>query len=301
MTLRARCLCGVLPCLAVALAGCGSGGAGAVSSSSPAAGTLNVFPQNSTVVVGVNRVGIALLDARKQPILNAHASLDVVDGGRVVETRRLDFIGSVYVNKPVYIGLARFDHTGDYQWVVHATLSDGRSDSGLAHVTATNKSPELPVGHSLSEVRSDLRQQIASDPGVKLSDIDSGVPPDNYHDTTIAQGLATHKPMVLYFGEPGRCPTQTCGPTLQVLEQILPPYREKLVVEHIEIHMPASSEALNPIYLAFGLTSEPWLYFVNAGGVVADRFEGFVTPDQLRQAVDGTLAGRVPAVDLTLG
>ena len=65
--------------------------------------------------------------------------------------------------------------------------------------------------------------------------------------------------------------------------------------------MPASSEALNPIYLAFGLTSEPWLYFVNAGGVVADRFEGFVTPDQLRQAVDGTLAGRVPAVDLTLG
>ncbi len=32
---------------------------------------------------------------------------------------------------------------------------------------------------------------------------------------------------------------------------------------------------------------------------IADRFEGPVTIEQLRAAADGTLAGRVPAVDVT--
>lgn len=266
----------------------------------PTAGSVNVFPQNSTFLVGVDRLSVALLDRGKQPILDATASVDVDDNGQVVETRPLQFVGRNYGAIPVYLGLVRFAHTGDYVLVVHVTKSDGTKDSGLAHVTVTDRSPELPVGHRLTEVHSDLRQPILGDPGVTISDIDSGVPPDPFHDMTIAQALAEHRPMVLYFGEPGRCPSRTCGPTVQVLEQIWPQYRDRMVFEHIEIHRPASGDALNPIYVAFGLTSEPWIYFVNADGVVADRFEGFVTVDELRAAADGTLAGKVPAVDLSI-
>lgn len=277
--------------------GTAAGGDGGVAAT-PAVGSVNVFPQNSTFLVGVDRIGVALLDAAKQPILDATATLDVEDHDRVVETRPLRFVGRTYGTIPVYLGLARFQHPGDYVLVVHVTTSDGRRDSGLAHITVTTRSPELPVGHRLTEVRSALRQPVLGDPGVTITDIDSGVPPDPFHDTTIAQALAQHRPMVLYFGEPGRCPSRTCGPTVQVLEQIWPEFRDRMVFEHIEIHYPASSEALNPIYVAFGLTSEPWVYFVNADGVVADRFEGFVTVDELRAAAEGTLAGRVPAVDL---
>ena len=107
--------------------------------------------------------------------------------------------------------------------------------------------------------------------------------------------------MVLYIGEPGRCVSQTCGPTVQVLEQIYPQYQDRILFEHIEVHYPAQANSFNPIYAAFGLTSEPWVYFVNSQGVVSDRFEGFVTADELRTAADGTLAGRVPAVDLPVG
>jgi len=287
---------------ALALAACGESGGG--SSPSPAAppqaGSINVFPQNTALLVGVNRLSMALLDAHKQPILGAQATVDILDGSNVVETRQLAWIGDNYGPIPVYVGLARFAHTGDYRFLVHVTLSDGRQDSGLAVATVSDKAAELPVGHKVTEVKSDLRQQILGDPGVKITDIDSGVPPDSFHTETIAQGLAEHKPMVLFFGEPGRCPSQTCGPTDKVVEAIYPQYKDRMLFEHIEIHVPASGETLNPVYVAFGLTSEPWVYFVNADGVVTDRFEGGVTADELRSAADGTLAGKVPAVDLSL-
>jgi hypothetical protein len=150
-------------------------------------------------------------------------------------------------------------------------------------------------------VKANLHQPILGDPGVTIETIDSGVPADAFHDATIQQGLDQHKPMVLYLGEPGRCVSQTCGPTVQVLQQIHPKYKDSILFEHIEVHYPAQANSFNPIYAAFGLTSEPWVYFVNAQGVVSDRFEGFVTADELQTAADGTLAGRVPAVDLAIG
>jgi hypothetical protein len=284
--------------VALVLAACGSTEA---TTSGNSAGTLLVSPQNSALLIGVNRVAIALNAADKSPVTDAQVTLLIQGSAGTFETRQLEYIGHNYGNIPVYIGTANFDQTGDYRFVVQAVLKDGHHDSGAAVVTVANHAAELPVGHNVSEVqaKSNLRQRIAADPGVKLSDIDSGVPPDDFHTTTVADALARHRPMILYFGEPGRCPSATCGPTVKVLQQIWPQYKDNFTFEHIEIHDPAPSEVFNPLYIAFGLTSEPWVYFVNADGVVADRFEGFVTPDELRQAADGTLAGRVPAVSLS--
>jgi len=83
-----------------------------------------------------------------------------------------------------------------------------------------------------------------------------------------------------------------------VLESLFPQYSDRFWFEHIEVHDPASGDAYNPVYVGFGLQSEPWVYVVNSQGIVADRFEGPVTTDQLRAALDGTLAGKVPAVDV---
>jgi hypothetical protein len=49
------------------------------------------------------------------------------------------------------------------------------------------------------------------------------------------------------------------------------------------------------------LKTDPWIYFVTRSGIVSDRFEGPVTVEELRGAADGTLAGRVPAVDIPAG
>jgi len=289
-----------------ALAACGgSGSSGATPGGAQGAGALNISPQNSTLLVGVDRISVAILDADQHPVLDAAASVDIVgptdqrgNGGQRLSTRPLQFIGAAYGNIPVYLGVARFPQTGTFTMVVHATMRDGRSDRGSAIVTVTTKSAELPVGFNVSAVQS-LRQRTAADVSGDLSQIDSGVPPDSFHDATIADGLARHQAMILYFGEPGRCVSRTCGPTVQLLQQLAPQYPGRLLIEHIEVHDPAPGEAFNPVYVGFGLTSEPWVYFVNAQGVVSDRFEGPVSIEQLRDAAEGTLAGRVPAVDVS--
>ena len=71
-----------------------------------------------------------------------------------------------------------------------------------------------------------------------------------------------------------------------------------MLFEHIEPDYPAQSNILNPAFAEFGLSTEPWVYFVNSKGVVADRFEGAVVLSQLEAAAAGTLAGNVPAVTL---
>jgi hypothetical protein len=282
--------------LALLCAACGEAVGGQGGSGSGAG--LNVEPQNSTLLVGVNRVSVALLDQNKQPVNGARATLDIQSGGQTIATRPLQWIGPAYGDKPVYTGTANFPASGQYAFVVHATLTDGSARMGTATVNATIHSPELPVNFKTPA----LAQRIATDPNTTLAQIDSGVPPDDWHTTTIAQGLAQHRPMLLYFGEPGFCVSAVCGPVVKILGQLCTSYCDKLLFEHIEVRVPPGSQGpFNPAYVGFGLSSEPWIYFVNAQGVVADRFEGPVTLDDLRAAADGTLAGRVPAVDVTAG
>jgi hypothetical protein len=277
---------GPVAVLVALLAGC----SGTATSSAAA---VTVSPQNSVFLVGFDRVSIALTDGRT-PVLDAKASLEIPLKSST-ETVSLDFVGHEYAKVPVYAGVAKFDHTGDTVVTVNATYSDGSIHTGIAHITVTDKSPSLPVGYPVPAVS----QPVASTVNGDLSKIDTGVPaPDGWHTETIAQGLAQHQPMVLFFGTPGRCVSGVCGPTLKILEQLQATLGGKMLFEHIEPDYPAQSNIVSPAYQEFGLTTEPWVYFVNANGVVADRFEGSVVLSQLEQAAAGTLAGKVPAVTL---
>jgi hypothetical protein len=281
------------PALVTLLAACGGGG-GSVGSTNTAA-KLDVEPQNSTLLVGENRLGIALTQSKK-PVLNAAATVAVQSAGTTVETAKLEFAGQEYKDIPYYLGVVSFPKSGTYHLLVNATTKDGNAMSGGSDVQVTTHSPELPVGFKMPA----LTQPVAKDVGGDLNKIDSGVPPDDWHTLTVADGLAQHRPMIVYFGQPGRCLTETCGPTITVLKELCKSYCDKLLFEHIEVHYPAQADATNPAFAQLGFQSEPWVYFVNAQGVVADRYEGPVTLDQLRSSADGTLAGKVPAVDVAV-
>ena len=290
--------------VAFPLFGCGgTETCAAAGCTAPAAQPLNVQPQNSTLLVGVNRISIALLDGRATPVTAANVSVEIRGpSGASIGVRPLENIASVYGGIPVYVGIANFPSAGQYDYVVTGTSSGGSPVSGNAFVTVASTGPELAVGMRVPN----MAQKVVTDPGVTLSMVDSGVPPDTWHDVTVAQALAAHKPMVLYFGEPGYCPSKTCGPTIAILKQLCTQYCTQFSFQHIEDDIPPGPAFVqpnafpnNPAFLAFGLRSDPWVYFVNSRGVVTDRFEGPVTLDQLKGAAAGTLAGHVPAVSLS--
>jgi hypothetical protein len=261
--------------------------------------TLTVQPTVTELLTGTDRIGIALLDKTGTPVTGAQVSMEVQGIGGVDEHRPLRNIGPEYGGIPVYTGTATFPQVGVYKLLVTATLSGGRRGGGTISVRVTDKSPGLTIGAHAPAVR----QPILGDPGVTIAQIDSGNPPDAWHNATVADGLAQHRPMVLYFGEPGFCKSRTCGPTVQILQKFAQTYGDRLLIEHIEDHFPAGPDEGakdDPGFTAFGLATDPWIYFVNAQGVIADRFEGPVTVSDLASAADGTLAGRVPAVEVSL-
>ena len=280
------------------VAGCGAVACAATGSTcAPPPENLNVQPQNSTLLVGVNRISIALLDGRSNPVTAGRVSVDILDPrGQSIGVRPLQDIAAVYGNIPIYVGIAAFPSAGQYDYVVSGTSASGAAITGHAFVTVATSGPEVAVGAHVPA----LHQAVLTDPGVTLAMVDSGVPPDIWHDQTIAGALAAHRPMVLFFGQPGYCPTKTCGPTVSILHQLCAQYCSQFSFQHIETDFPASVAQTfnNQAFRAFGLQTDPWVYLVNSTGIVTDRFEGPVTLDELTSAAEGTLAGRVPAVSL---
>lgn len=277
----------------ILLAGCASAGA-----AGPAPEALLVSPQNSTLLRGENRISIALLDAQQNPVHVSGVVVRVVDAaGELVGVEPMQSIAPVYGGIPVYVGVVKFPDVGQFEYLVSAVSARGKQVTGHAYVTVQATGSQVPVGAKVPLVQ----QAILGDPGVTIAMLDSGVPPDSWHTATVAQGVAQHRPMVLYFGDPAYCPSRTCGPTHDILEQLCSQYCGQLLFEHIETYYPAGPPAtshVNPAFLAFGLSTDPWIYFVNANGVVSDRYEGPVTLSELQQSAAGTLAGRVPAVSL---
>ncbi|MEA2672367.1 MAG: hypothetical protein QOG45_2587 [Chloroflexota bacterium] len=286
--------------LAALLAGCGESQASLPGSSSAGGPvSLVVQPTITELLTGTDRIGLALLDKAGKPVTGAQVSMVVQGIGGVDEHRPLRDIGPEYGGIPVYTGTANFPQVGVYRLLVSAILPGGRTGGGTISVRVSDKGPGLAIGAHAPAVR----QPILGDPGVTIGQIDSGNPPDAWHTATVADGLARHRPMVLYFGEPGFCKSRTCGPTVQILQQFAQRYGDRLLVEHIEDHFPAGPDEGardNPGFTAFGLATDPWIYFVNADGVISDRFEGPATVSDLASAADGTLAGKVPAVEIAL-
>jgi hypothetical protein len=280
------------------VAGCGAVACAATGTTcAPPPENLSVQPQNSTLLVGVNRISIALLDGRSNPVKAGRVSVDILDPrGQSIGVRPLQDIAAVYGNIPVYVGIAAFPSAGQYDYVVSGTSASGAAITGHAFVTVATTGPEVAVGAHVPA----LHQAVLTDPGVTLAMVDSGVPPDIWHDQTIASALAAHKPMVVFFGQPGYCPSKTCGPTVSILHQLCAHYCSQFSFQHIETDFPASAAQTfnNPAFRAFGLQTDPWVYLVNSSGIVTDRFEGPVTLDELKSAAEGTLAGHVPAVSL---
>jgi hypothetical protein len=117
---------------------------------------------------------------------------------------------------------------------------------------------------------------------IGLDQICSAKPFDDMHSMTIADAITSGKPTLILFATPGFCETLTCGPDLDVAKALQAKYGDRANFIHIETpSVPQAPQANGPTVDEWGLKTEPWIYFLDKNGKVAERFEGGLTMEEV--------------------
>jgi hypothetical protein len=130
-----------------------------------------------------------------------------------------------------------------------------------------------------------------ADVGNDLSKLTTRVPPETMNQDDFADVLG-RKPIVLLFATPQFCQSRTCGPVVDIAEQVKQESGDDVAFIHMEIYNDNDpSKGVRPQVRDFHLPSEPWLFVIDRTGVIRTEIEGAFGVDELERAVKGVSGG----------
>ena len=255
---------------------------------------------SSDQVCGENRFLFGLLGSDNLPMAAPDRAVSVRffdlgrDPNQAVATASGEFIWAIDDQVGVYHLTVDFTSVGVWGAEFSTTDKSGANVSVRmtfevkAHGRAVAVGERAPKSESLT----------LDDVGGDLAKISSDQHPvERFYTTSIADAVAAHEPFILAFATPAFCTSGQCGPTLERVKPVAAahPNMTVVVVEPYELTFedgalqPAldSSGGLVPVssVVEWGLPSEPWIYVVDADGVVRGSFEGIVSAVELEEAV----------------
>jgi hypothetical protein len=115
-------------------------------------------------------------------------------------------------------------------------------------------------------------------------------PACDMHQVTLASALKSGKPVAFTIGTPAFCQSRVCGPNLEELLAVEQELRGKAIFVHAEVYKDDKAETIqrqdvSPTFREWGVESEPWLFLIDRKGVVASRFEGPLTAEEIKPAL----------------
>jgi hypothetical protein len=104
---------------------------------------------------------------------------------------------------------------------------------------------------------------------------------------SISDSLAGRVPFVVVFATPAFCQSRTCGPTVEVVDDVRPEFEPTGVrFIHVEIYEGNDPDkGFNRWVREWDLPTEPWVFLVDGAGIIRAKFEGSVSVAELRAAV----------------
>jgi hypothetical protein len=304
---RRAFMAAVLPM--VALSACGGSVAGTDSSPSPAPSR----PPLQAVVVSVaadtcapcivkgkdRRLAVGILNADGIPVGGGAAvkvQVFLLPAGGANPTPlgpavNAPYEGTLLQDKGVYVIHSTFDRAGFYNVVVQAAKGI-LSSTTTAAFQVIDSDPGIPVGAPAPKSQNPTATQVSS-----IRQVDTNVPPDDMHYTSIAAAIGAHHPVVIYFGSPGHCRSKTCAPEVEAVKSLEPSYRPKGVdFVHIETYKGGdpdntdlSKATISPTFDEWKLAGDPWVVVVDKNGAVAAKFDGPTAPDEIEAALQSLL------------
>ncbi len=246
---------------------------------------------SSQLVVGRERLVIGVLDANT-PINDAQVRVRVYRGtptDPLVSEADAPFKGEGLEGRGVYVAYVSFGAPGPWVAEIAARKVSGPESVNRVLLTVATTGSVPRPGQPAPRSRN-LRRADVPD----LRDIDSGVPPDDMHELSIADAIAQQRPALIVFATPAFCTSAMCGPEVHAVQQLEPAYRARVAFIHVEIYRDfrpdPSKMSVTPTVLEWHLQTDPWVFLVDPAGVVRYAFEGPTATDELRTALDAMLA-----------
>lgn len=177
------------------------------------------------------------------------------------------------------------------RWLVLTVTRVGDGFVGAAGEVVVRRATGVPaIGDRAPRVHTPTAASV----GGRVEQIDTRVPPSDLHDHDLADVLG-RRPVALLFATPALCRSRVCGPVADVALQLKSAYGDRVAFIHNEVYVDNDpAKGLRPQLRAYGLTTEPWLFAIDADGRVAARLEGAFGVDEFREAVEQALAGAPP-------
>ena len=250
--------------------------------------------------VGRNRLGFAIVDRANKQIDVAAVAVYTAkpDGsalrGPFVARKESLAVDTRYRSAQTTSDLA----SGDTFYVAdavygergpHVALGLVRLDGRL--VVADPVGP-LPVGAKngppdVGERAIRVHTLTGADVGGDLTKLSTRVPPPREMLSTDFADVLGKKPVVLLFATPALCQSRTCGPVVDIAEQVRAQHGRGVTFIQQEIYQDNDpGKPFRPQVLKWRLPTEPWAFVIDREGKVAARFEGVFSVGELARAVE---------------
>jgi hypothetical protein len=179
---------------------------------------------------------------------------------------------------------AEIEFPAEGEWRIAALIRDGDNlTASLLPSAQVGRFTQVPA---VGDVPPRIHTPTPEDVGGDRSLLTTRVPPDTQNEADFADVLGK-KPVVLLFSTPQFCQSRVCGPVVDVAEQVKEEYGDQVEFIHMEIYKDNDpSKGVRPQVRAFNLPSEPWLFVMDAEGVIQTAIEGAFGVEELTRVVE---------------
>jgi hypothetical protein len=254
---------------------------------------VTVVLATTDLAVGNNRVAFAILDDGGLVMPEeVYASFFREGSQEEFKTESRATFRQWPSGRGLYTVQAQFDSPGAWRLEVDSAIDDRVARGGARfQVNRESGSPALGdvAPSSLSKTLQDVEriEELTTD----------AMPDEELYSMTIAEALEAGKPLVVTFATPAFCRTATCGPQVDVLKEVKAQYPERVSFIHVEVfdnplemRDDFAKARVSPVFEEWGLKTEPFTFVIDSPGSVSAKFEGFVTTEELSEAIEKILA-----------
>ena len=183
----------------------------------------------------------------------------------------------------IYVARVRLPDPGTY-WLL-AEPEGGPKIQALGNVVVSAEDPEPGPGDPAPPPR---RRRSRRPEATSRSSRRGRLPTSCCSEHSVADSLRDGVPFVVTFSTPKFCSSRTCGPVVDVVEDVAKRYEDEDVrFIHVEVYEENDpAKGFNRFMQEWSLETEPWTFVVGADGKIVERFEGAVSVLELEEALE---------------